>query len=180
MNGGIVRITSVPAVASAVLLGAAALGAWWWRAVAFRGAREEVVSESWQRFKEEWPLPEPSPEPPAISVETIDIAVRANPFSPQRRRVQAASSGTGEAAEPPIERIAPHFVYKGRINLGQRQRAVLEETTTQKTHFVETGQTVAGFKVLDITEDQVVLSDLQTREDVLVPLVSSAASNAKP
>jgi hypothetical protein len=65
---------------------------------------------------------------------------------------------------------SPKFVYKGRINVGSRQRAILEDAAARKTYFLEVGQAVAGFKVLDIAENRVVLSDPQTNQEVVVSL----------
>ena len=79
----------------------------------------------------------------------------------------------------PVVSGPPQFIYKGRINLGKKQRAVIEETTAKKTYFLEVGQAVAGFKVLDIQEKQVILSDPQTSKEVAVSLASKEASNSQ-
>ena len=110
---------------------------------------------------------------PTVGPETVEAVVQANPFSPQRRFVPPPTTGgSAGAASPPIDKA--QFLYKGQISVGKRQRAIMENTTTRKTHFLEVGQEVAGFKVLDIAQNQVVLSDLQLHEDVVVPLVTSA------
>ena len=122
-------------------------------------------------------MPGPMQEPPMLSQEMADAVVRADPFSPQRRLVPPPATGgtgdregSGDGGQPP----QPAFTYKGRVHLGQRQRAIVEETTTRKTYFLEVGQEVAGFKVLDIAENQVVLSNLHTHEEVVVSLTTTA------
>ena len=111
-----------------------------------------------------------------VSPEIFEAIISANPFSPVRRI--ATPSGESRPGEGPAELTAPpkpQFAYKGLIKLGNRQRAILEETTTHKTHFLEVGQEVAGFKVLDIAENRVVLSDPQTKEELVVSVASKAS-----
>ena len=64
--------------------------------------------------------------------------------------------------------IIPQFLYKGHVDLGKRQRAIVAETTTGKTYFLEVGQEVAGFKVLDISRTEVVLSDVKTAQQIVI------------
>ena len=112
-----------------------------------------------------------------LSGEVVDTVLSANPFSAQRRAVSTdvgnsqQADGRGEAA---VIARTPQFIYKGRINLGKRQRAVVEETTAKKTYFLEVGQEVAGLKVLDIAENRVVLSDVHTSKEVEASLISSS------
>lgn len=68
------------------------------------------------------------------------------------------------------------FIYKGRIMLGGMPRAILEEVWSKKTHFLQLGHTVAGFKLVDMTENHVVLSNVKTNESVVVPLTSKSGS----
>ena len=111
------------------------------------------------------------PPQPLLSTETVEALVRANPFSPQRRLKPPPSGGeTGGGSGEPVAAPKPKFFFKGRIDLGKRQRAIVEDTTSHKTYFLEVGQEVAGFKVLDIAENRVVLSDLQTKQEVVVSL----------
>ena len=143
---------------------------WRWQADVFRAPRDEVKRESWEGVKDTYPMPKENAEPPQLSSDLAESVVRANPFSPKRRLVPAAGGPSGsDAASKPA---TPRFLYKGRINLGQRQRAIVEETTAHKTYFLEVGQEVAGCKVLDIAENRVVLSDPQTRQEIIVSLTA--------
>jgi hypothetical protein len=97
--------------------------------------------------------------------------VKANPFSPQRRtappQTTSGAAGTsGAAAAKP----ATQLVYKGRVSLGATQRAIVEDVTTKKTYFLQVGQEVAGYKVLDMAENEVVLSDVKTHETLQLRL----------
>ena len=155
-----------------------ALGTWQWRASVFETDRAAVDRESWDGIKVEYPLPaEAVPEIAGLAAGAADAAAQANPFSPLRRSTPVTSgggesgtgSGTGSAGHP-------QFIYKGRILLGSRQRAIVEETTSRKTHFLEVGQEVAGLKVLDIAETQVLLSDTRTGSEVVLALKKPATS----
>ena len=168
---------SAPALV--MCLAVIAVGAWRWQLGVFRAARaeEHLKMDAWEQVKTQFPLPaEPSPTQ-ALSAELVEAVVSANPFSPQRGTQAGPASGgsegndsDGRTAEPP----APKFVYKGRINVGSRRRAIVEDTAAHKTYFLEVGQEVAGFKVLDISEKQVVLSDPETPQELVIPLVSKS------
>ena len=159
-----------------IALAVIASGTWWWQAGVFRAKPTEVKSDAWDHVKEDYPLVQEPSTPPRLSAEMVDALVHANPFSSQRRLVPPPSGGdaTGAGAEA-IEPPKPKFAYKGHLNLGSRQRAIVEDTTTHKTHFLEVGQEVAGFKVLDITENRVVLSDLHTHEEIVLSVTSPAS-----
>lgn len=161
-----------PPVALAVTLMALAGGIWRWHARVFHAQRMDVKGDSWDRVKQQYPLPPTLAEATAISPETADMIARANPFSPQRRAVSAPAAAVEGQSQGVLVPSAPKFLYKGRIDLGKRQRAIVEETTMKKTYFLEVGQDVAGFKVLDIAEDQVVLSDPQTHQEVVISIAS--------
>ena len=158
-----------------LLLGLTA-GAGWWQTRVFRRSSTESPS----RQRDEGPNQSVSNGPDQtqtlFSKEMADAMVRANPFSSQRRAIPQPPEGAtggreGQAGSPAAQ---PRFSYKGRIQLGARQRAILEDTTGHKTYFLEVGQEVTGFKVLDIAENQVVLSNEQTQEELVVPLTSTA------
>jgi hypothetical protein len=153
----------------------AALGTWGWHARVFHARSADVVEEAWSQVKEAYPLPHEAQPRAAFSSEAASAIAQANPFSPLRRFAPPPPSGEGGAGAPAPPEPA-RFLYKGQIRMGARTRAIVENAATQKTHFLEVGQEVAGFKVLDITQTHVLVSDLKTHEDVVVPLVSSASA----
>lgn len=170
------RSLSSPAPTMAVCLALIATGAWRWQVSVFRSVRSDshLQADTWEPVKTQYAIP-PDPNPtPALSAELVDTVVSANPFSPQRRAAglpgAPAEGGSGGGAVA----ASPKFVYKGRINVGSRQRAILEDATARKTYFLEVGQAVAGFKVLDIAENQVVLSDPHAQQELVVPLASKS------
>ena len=150
------------------------VGAWSWRASVFRAKPLDVGDDSPRRIKDEYPTVWEATPVPTLPADTAQAVVSANPFSPERRRAaQPVSPDQAEISSAVTPPPQLRFLYKGRINLGKRQRAVVEEMTGQKTYFLEVGQEAAGFKVLDITENRVVLSDLQTGEEVVVSVGST-------
>ena len=160
--------------AGCVILG---LASWQWRAYVFRTERAAVERESWNGVKDEFPLPKDIvPAITGMVSGAVEATVHANPFSPQRRSAPPSSGGGGGSGGggAPVQ-APPQFIYKGRILLGSRQRAVMEEVASRKTHFLEVGQEVAGFKVLDIAENQVILSDTRTGDEVILSLKKSTA-----
>ncbi len=54
--------------------------------------------------------------------------------------------------------VTSPFVYKGMVKWGEELVAILYVKKDKKTKFVKLGEFVDGYKVLDITEDTVVLS----------------------
>ena len=166
--------------ATAILLAFLVVGAWHWQAVAGRQAARPLAEESSQSVRTTYPMPE-SPRDVAVGSEVIwQAVVQANPFSPERRHT--ASNQPGGKETQPEARPNPTFVYKGRILMGAKQRAILQEVQTKKTYFVEPGQDASGFRVIDITENAVVLLDPKTQQSLTVNLVSSSSSpeNRKP
>lgn len=162
---------AVPVLAACLAVIAA--GAWQWQLSVARSARAELKTEPWEQVKTQHLMPPEPVQTPALSAEVVEAVVATNPFSAQRRAAAAATDGTGQpVAGVPVEPPAPQLLFKGRMNVGSRQRAIIEDTTAKKTYFLELGQAVAGFKVLDIGETQVVLSDPKSHENVIVPLAS--------
>ena len=156
-----------------LVIGIAALAGFWQADVARHSATSAAV-ESWQQVRERFPMPPetmPMAEPPTDLSQTI---VHANPFSPSRQ--PPATTATSSSGQPtPLPLPPAQFVYKGRIMMSQTPRAILEDATAKKTYFVQTGQEVAGCKVSDIQERQVLLMNLATQESVVVPLAKNAA-----
>ena len=161
-------------VGLAVSLAVIAVGTWGWQSRVSHLRRDDApAGESWVHVQHDYPTMQDVPEVPMLLSEVAEGVVRANPFSSRRRFVPSATGGGTEHGGTEVEPAKPVFTYKGRINLGQRQRAIVEETASGKTYFLEVGQEVAGFKVLDITENRVVLSDPNTNKEVEVSLISS-------
>ena len=167
-----------PSVALAVSLAVIAAGICRWQGSVFRAHRTEIPGEPWEHVTRHYPISQGRPSAPLLSPETGEALVRANPFSPQRRFSPVPVGGTAGGGSAGVsESTAPQFLYKGRIDVGNRQRAIVEETTARKTYFLEVGQEVAGFKVLDIAENRVVLSEPQTNQEVVVTLASPAQNS---
>ena len=165
------------AYAQVMLAGAFALcaaAAWSWQATV-RARGGEATDEAWERVKRTYPIDETTPALPRLAPEVVTRVLSTNPFSEQRQPIDEPAT-SGSAALPVT---APQFLYKGRINMGQRQRAIVEETGSHKTYFLEVGQAVAGFKVLDITENRVVLSNPVSQAEVVVSLNSASKDPAK-
>lgn len=155
----------------------AAVIVWVWFSSVARMKQLPFLGESSEAVSKAYPLAEPAEDPSDAIPLLTQTVVKANPFSIQRRQMKGTSetnaAGSGQAqVETPK---GPVFVYKGRVNVGNRQRAVVEDTAAHKTYFLEVGQTVAGFKVLDIAEKRVLLSDLQTGKEVTVSVASTAS-----
>ena len=171
------QIGSSVALILTLVLGLA--GTWWWQQSIVSLKHDEVHPVSWEQVKTDYPIPTESSEPAKLSPETAQAIVRMNPFSPKRHL--GAPTPAGTSAPPDLSGTGAQdagqvkFAYRGRINLGNRQRAIVEDTTVHKTYFLEVGQEVAGFKVLDIAENRVVLPNLQTNEELMVSLASTAS-----
>ena len=169
-------------MASSVRVGAAAAAGgllvvaagWWYLAVRAQPA-PRVPTEPWARVQQVYPMPDRGAAIPQVAAGRLEAVVAANPFSPGRGRERAAGvpegdSGAAVTVQPP----EPEFVYKGRVTLGKKTRAIMEDRRSGKTYFLEVGQEVAGFKILDIVEQRVLLSDPRTHDEVVVPLTSGA------
>ena len=165
--------SSGSAMGLALLAGLAAIASWWWQGTVFRAPRVEVGGENWDPVKRAYPIPAPSAEVQEDSMAALQTILQENPFSAQRQPASSTQAGGAPDGPPqPVEPPKPDFAYKGRINMGQRQRAIMEDLRAKKTYFLEVGQVVATFKVLDISETQVLLSDTKSEETVVVPLTS--------
>mgnify|MGYP001585531498 FL=1 len=166
--------TPIESIVVAALLAGVSLGAWQWQRTLSARQPSAVVTERWEHVRELFPPPEPFRIPSETAPETWQGLLRANPFSRARRHVPppATEAPAGASQEPQ----PPQFVFKGRVTMGTKERGILEDRRQKKTHFVQVGQDVLGFRVMEITEDRMVLSDVKTNERVDVPLASKAAS----
>ncbi len=157
-------------------LAVVAAAAWHWQASVQHRQRVPALTESWERAQEQFPLPTTLLSAMDSSGtgrprESLAAVVKANPFSPQRRTVLPAAppGGAGGSGGSPSAPAAA-LVYKGRVSLGTIQRAIVEDGTAKKTYFLQVGQEVAGYKVLDISESEVVLSDSKSQDKLVLRL----------
>lgn len=164
----------------ALLMLAAATGAWWWRVSLSDAAMIELPVQSWKAAESRYPMPEEVPMKDELTQKVLSELVEANPFSPQRRHVPPPAA-TVRAVPTPSEAVEEQVMlrFKGLIQLGTRQRAIIENSGEGKTHFLEVGQGVAGYKLLDIAESQVLLSDVNTGEEVTLFRASESAPAKK-
>ena len=165
------------AIATALVCMVIAAGAWVWQSHVQATQPKPVATEPWQHVKEQLPMPSPLEDASAVSTDALQAVVQANPFSPLRRNVPKPAES--EANRSPSKPAAPVFSYKGRVVMGTKQRGILEDAQQKKTFFVQAGQDVAGFNVKEITEDHVVLTNLQTKEELMVGLASKIAPEPK-
>jgi len=154
----------------AVLLAAMA---WGWTHAIHQRHKSPSVTEPWQHVTERFPISDHFKQAPEIPAAILQAVIRANPFSPQRRLAPVSPTPSAEIERPPPP-PSPQFIYKGRLLMGAKQRAILEEVTSKKTHFLQVGQEVAGFQVLEIADNQVVLKHSQTNEELVVSLTPKA------
>lgn len=142
---------------------------WWWQANL--PSDDPVVDiATWHEAKKRYPSPK-SIEFTTLPPEMLQGIILGNLFSPDRGLVitQEGSQGnTDQQATEPAEPKEPIFIYKGNVKLGSRLRAIVEDVGIGKTYFLEVGQEVAGYKVLDIAENRVVLSHPKTNEEIEV------------
>ena len=158
------------AVAVALLAWAGVGGAWLWRDGVLENDHAGKSTEPWQQVRTRYPMPEAFHLEPEPSTALLQAVVQANPFSAERRAAKLTLSDDKSAPPPPAAPPKPQFIFKGRVVMGALQRAIVEDTTTKKTYFLQVGQEVAGFKVLDIQESRVILSDLKTNEELTLSL----------
>ena len=154
------------------------LAAWWGKQRVMENTARILPRESWEHVQEKFPIPPAPAELSKLTSETLQAVVQTNPFSPLRKTVipqpviQQPQGVQLQSVAPPAK---ARWIYKGRIEFSKKQRAVMENAATGKTHFLEVGQEVAGFKLLDIAENQVLLSDVEKNEEVVVPLQTTLA-----
>jgi len=165
------------AIFAAIFLLAAAASVWQWQQTTLQRKAEKAGVEPWRHVRERYPMPETFGGADDRAASVLQSIVRANPFSPMRRQAPPEEHASNQPAAPPPPPPA-QFVFKGRVSMGTTQRAVLEDLTTHKTYFLQVGQEVAGFKVLDIEENRVLLSDLHKQEELTIALTQSSTQRA--
>ncbi|MBN2097432.1 MAG: hypothetical protein JW714_03010 [Candidatus Omnitrophica bacterium] len=67
----------------------------------------------------------------------------------------------------PVEEKTPTFVYKGKIAAGSRLLVIIEQTRSGEVFMVAKGENLDGYKVLDITDTEVILSKKDAENIVL-------------
>jgi hypothetical protein len=88
-----------------------------------------------------------------------------NPFTRFEPRL-VEENDEGDEFEEEVEDTAL-FIYRGMARVGNVTRAVLEDKNTQEVFFVSDGDRVKTFKVLDIAQDTVILSQEDGQEIVV-------------
>lgn len=67
----------------------------------------------------------------------------------------------------PVEEKTPIFVYKGKIASGNRLVVIIGQTRSGEVFMVSKGENIDGYKVLDITDTEVILSKKDEENIVL-------------
>ena len=162
-------------IALAILLACVAAGTWEWQHQVRASRKAPALTEPWKHVREQFPLPAADDEMMVAPELKLEAMVKANPFSAKRREEPPKPAAGGAQGGKAEVKAPPKFVYKGRVTMGANQRAVVEDLTTKKTHFLQVGQEVAGFRVLDIGETQVVLSSPTSPEPLTLSLTPKTA-----
>ena len=156
-----------------VLLAGLAFG---WQRAMHQHHKTPRLTEPWEHIQNDFPMPEPFKEASEASETLLQAVVHANPFSMQRQPPPPTATATDQTPAPASQPPPPQFVYKGRVLIGAKQRAILEETQSKKTYFLQVGQEVVGFSVREISESQVILFDPTANKDVVVGLAPKISS----
>jgi len=72
----------------------------------------------------------------------------------------------------PVENSTPRFLYKGKISVGGRLVVIIEQTRSGETFMVSKGESLDGYKVLDIMDTEVILSK-KGEENVVIKTIES-------
>ncbi len=115
--------------------------------------------------------------PPEINIDRIQNLVafsyyegmlRRSPFFQAQPR--EGTAGAASSAVALLEETAPKFIYKGKMVLGERLVVLIEQTRLDEVVMVSQGDNIAGYKVLDITDTEVILSK-EGEEDIVLNTV---------
>ena len=159
-----------------------ATAAWLWQRTTLDRLERPVAQEPWEHVRERFPTEEAMKPASAVSEAWLQVVTHANPFSSKRReaasstQINPSQSAATTTPSPPPPAL---FLYKGRLQMGSKQRAVLEDMTGKKTYFAEAGQIVAGCEVLEIHDDRVLLLNQQTGETLTVALMVKEGSKSE-
>src|SRR3989338_11156518 len=118
------RTPRAPIVLAAVL-SLIMLTTWRWHTVVFQTKPASISSdEAWENIKDAYPMPNDIQQVSKISTDSVEALVDANPFSQKRHSVSPTGGAEGEKnGGATTEPGTPVLIYRGRINLGKRQRA---------------------------------------------------------
>jgi len=124
------------------------------------GAKEQALEKRLKRAAQRKPF-----LPQEIDIEKVQDLVafshyegmlkRSPFFKVQPRQAKASTAGT---VVLPVEESTPVFLYKGKIAAGNRLLVIIEQTRSGETFMVAKGEQLNGYKVLDITDTEVILS----------------------
>lgn len=82
--------------------------------------------------------------------------LKRSPFFKVRPKV--ARQAKGEIEPLTVEERTPRFIYKGKIVAAARLVVIIKQTRSGETFMVSKGENLNGYKVLDITDAEVILS----------------------
>lgn len=91
-----------------------------------------------------------------VAFSSYEAMLRRSPFYRVVPKQARPTESKSEAIA--VEESTPEFLYKGKISAGTRLVIIVEETRTGKVSMVSKGDTVDGYKVLDILDTKVILS----------------------
>ena len=101
------------------------------------------------------------------SLDEYASIVERNPFVRLEPRV--VEEGSETSGEEGVDEKKILFIYRGMASVGNVVRAVLEEPTSREVFFASSGGQVGKYKVLDITQDTVILSQ-EDGQEILIKL----------
>ncbi len=100
-------------------------------------------------------------EPGEYSLPRLDEALfrlpKREPFFPPALEVNVSMAVDEEVKQVHKQASLP-FSYKGMMIWGEEKIAIIYSSEDKKDHFLKLGEFIGGYKLLDITEDAVVLS----------------------
>lgn len=94
--------------------------------------------------------------------------LKRSPFFKVQPKVGLPAQAEGPSV--PVEDQTPVFVYKGKIASGGRLTVIIAQTRSGEVFMVSRGDSVDGYKVLDITNTEVILSKKGAENIVLKTL----------
>ncbi len=125
------------------------------------GAKEQALKESLaQAAQRKFLLPQKLDMDRVQNIAPFSYyegVLKRSPFFRVRRPEPGRKASTITPFAP-VEEAAPKFIYKGRISSGKRLVVIIGQTRSGEVVMVSRGDNVGGYKVLDITDTEVILS----------------------